>query len=160
MSQVQQQSTMRVTHKGVTTTVVQGPGSPTKRTPAGTALLSTCSYFVMQCFRRYVGWALKCRLFSCLSPRFFQFTVYCSNFSYALSGITAKSTPGKSLKNGTTLNSTSKANQQHHKALSEKGWVSQLKPTAHNYHLKNLQNASVAAVEVRVCTLCLCFLSV
>lgn len=72
---------------------------------------------------------------------------------HELTGITAKSTPGKSFKNGTTtLNSTSKADQQKNKALSEKGWVSQLKPTAHNYHLKNLQNASVAAVEVRMFT--------
>ena len=34
------------------------------------------------------------------------------------------------------------------KAVAEKGWVSQLKPTAHNYHLKNLQSASEAATEV------------
>jgi len=68
-------------------------------------------------------------------------------------GVTAKSTPGKARTGAaaglnTTANTAHSTHKPIHKALSEKGWVSQLKPTAHNYHLKNLQNASVAAVEV------------
>lgn len=68
-------------------------------------------------------------------------------------GVTAKSTPGKARTGANGLNTTTNtaAAKPIHKALSEKGWVSQLKPTAHNYHLKNLQNASVAAVEVSIC---------
>jgi hypothetical protein len=61
------------------------------------------------------------------------------------SGVTATIKPG-------TLGKTTKP--AINKALAEKGWVSQLKPTAHNYHLKNLQTASEAATEVSGALLC------
>jgi hypothetical protein len=56
----------------------------------------------------------------------------------SFSGVTATIKPGALGKTKPAIN----------KALAEKGWVSQLKPTAHNYHLKNLQTASEAATEV------------
>lgn len=61
-----------------------------------------------------------------------------SLLSTCSTGVTATIKPGALSKTKPAIN----------KALAEKGWVSQLKPTAHNYHLKNLQTASEAATEV------------
>ena len=93
VNQVQELTTTRVTHRGVTKTVVSGgPDSPGPSSPA----------------------------------------------------------KGKNSNKNTTLKGTTpgKSKPAINKALAEKGWVNQFKPTAHNYHLKNLQSASQAATEV------------
>jgi hypothetical protein len=53
--------------------------------------------------------------------------------------------PGKSALNKTNLGSATKP--PINKELASKSWVSQVKPSAHNYHLRNLQAMSEAATE-------------